>query len=206
MSIFGVKKRKTEENELTLRVDDLHRRVRPLMNIERRFSEFQQEVHNTRGVMLRQINTYNDRHKTLQDRVKEMEIKQGLTTSKLENQKYFITITAESKGTLTSGEIFSFGNGGKTADTGYVMMKSGRVIGIGFVSDRSRGKANAQVLVNSKGLKGSVIELDDGIKSNFKLYDNPFDVSAGDVITFVAGTTNGTTINTVVSLLIELEN
>ena len=131
----------------------------------------------------------------LEDRVKE-----------LKNPKSTITVTAESKGPLTSGEIFSFGNAGKSANTGYVMMKSGSIVSISLVSDRLRGPAHTQILVNSEGLIGSEIILKDGIKKMHGMYDKPYNVNAGDVINFITFTTNGTTINTVVSILIELDN
>ena len=131
----------------------------------------------------------------LEDRVKE-----------LKNPKSTITVTAESKGPLTNGEIFSFGNAGKSANTGYVMMKSGRIVGMSLVSDRLRGPAHTQILVNSEGLIGSEIILEDGIKKMHGMYDKPYNVNAGDVINFITFTTNGTTINTVVSVLIELDN
>ena len=100
----------------------------------------------------------------LEERVKQIAIKQHLSTSKIETQKSYITVTAESKGPLTSGEIFSFGNAGKSANTGYVMIKSGRIIGMGLISDRSRGTAHVHILVNSGGLIGSEIILEEGVK------------------------------------------
>ena len=71
MSIFGIRK-KRDDNDLTVRVNELHRRVQPLVNIERRFTAFQQEININRGVIISQINAHGDRHKALQDRVKDI--------------------------------------------------------------------------------------------------------------------------------------
>ena len=202
MSIFGVKKRKITENDLTLRVNELHRRVLPLAGLERRLTQFQQDVHNTRGAMLGQINAYGDRHKQLQDRVKEMAIEYHITKGKVELMKSTVTISAESKGALTAGELFSFGNGGRQNGVGYVVMRRGHITGISLSSERSSGEVKVGVSVNGTVLRGCEITLHTTPRKHDN-FDRPFLVDAGSVINFVSLNANATALNTVASLLFE---
>ena len=202
MSIFGVKKHKITENDLTLRVNELHRRVLTLTGLERRLTQFQQDVHNTRGVMLGQINAHGDRHKQLQDRVREMTIEHHVTKGKVEKLKSTITISAESKGALVSGELFSFGNGGRQNGVGYVVMKRGHITGISLSSERSSGEVEVGVSVNGTVLGGCEITLNTTPRKHDN-FDRPFLVDAGSVINFISLKANATAVNTVASLLFE---
>ena len=200
MSIFGVRKHKhkTGEDELTLRTNDLQKKVWSLENLKERLSDFKKETIQQRSFMLNSLNSLHDKNK-------EIATKQHLNTNKVERKKYYITISAEKKGALTRGDMLSFGNGGRSYSTGYVMIKSGHTIGIGMVSERSSGDVRAQILIDNGLFQGNDIVLKEGIQSNYKIFDTPFNANAGSVISVVV-TTNDTTVNTVVSILIELDD
>ena len=93
----------------------------------------------------------NNLHSRLQsvhtnvDRVKQMTIK---TKETVENLTSTITISAETKGSLINGEVFSFGNGGRQRGIGYVVMRRGYITGISLSSERSSGEVRVGVLVN----------------------------------------------------------
>ena len=277
MSIFGPQNKKVKN------INELNKKVQRLVNIERRFSDFQHIIQNQSGAMLKEINDHGDkvntlksrvneieisqdennviqrdeintireRHNTLKDRVniyeetiersshtanqfidetipkisnleervKEIAIEQHFNTKKVANlehiyneleqlsmnKKSYITITAESKGSLKSGEIFSFGNAGKSAKTGYVMMMNGIISKMSVCSDRSTGDIKVQVFLNSSRLIGSLFQLKEGVLSDFRIFDKPLNVTIGDIINFVTWSDNNTTINTVASVLIELD-
>ena len=72
MSIFGkrLEKRNGDIETLTMHVRDLHKRVKPVHDLEQRITALQQELHNTRGALLTEINNQTDRYNGLQDSVK----------------------------------------------------------------------------------------------------------------------------------------
>ena len=146
MSIFGVKKNTTDNNSLTLRVNDLH--------------------------------------------------------EKIVNKKSYITIGAETKGALTNGKVFSFGNAGREKGVGYVMMRDGYITSIGLSSERVGGEVRVGVLVNGEILNWCEITLHTTSKKHDN-FDTPFFVNVGSVINFVSLVGNATAVNTVASLLIE---
>ena len=207
MSIFGIKTHKRNEDleVLTQHVRDLHKRVRPITDVEQRISEFQQSVHDSRNVLFQQINTQVDRHNELRDRVKELTIDNRLLRNSIDNikDKLVISIFAESKGVLMENEIFSFGNGGREDGAGYVMMRRGQILGIGLASKRQSGEVTVGISVDEKILPGCEITLHTTPRKHDN-FDKPFIVGAGSVINFVCKTANTTTENTVASLLIEL--
>jgi len=211
MSIFGIKSQKrnddieTSVSTLTMHVRDLHKRVKPVSDFEQRLLEFQQSVHDSRTVIFEQINTQVDRHKQLQDRLRELTIDNRLIQNKVDNFKdnMVISIFAESKGTILQNEIFSFGNGGREAGAGYVMMRRGQLLGIGLSSKRQNGVVSVGISVDGTLLDGCEITLHTTPRKHDN-FDKPFIVEAGSVINFVSRAENTTTECTVASLLIEL--
>lgn len=205
MSIFGIKtyNRNDDLKVLTMHVRDLHKRVKPIIDVEQRISEFQQRVHDSRNVLFQQINTHADRHNQLRDRVRELTINNRLLKNSIENMKDIISIFAESKGALVEDEVFSFGNGGREGGAGYVMMRRGQILGIGLASKRQSGVVSVGISVDEKILTGCEITLHTTPRKHDN-FDKPFIVEAGSVINFVCKTGNATTENTVASLLIEL--
>ena len=207
MSIFGIKthKRNNDLDVLTMHVRDLHKRVRPITELEQRISEFQQRVHDNRNVLFQQIDTQVDRHNKLRDSVKELTINNRLLRNSIDNMKdkLVISIFAESKGALVKDEVFSFGNGGREDGAGYVMMRRGQILGMGLASKRQSGEVTVGISVDEKILPGCEITL----HTTPRKHDNfakPFEVDVGSVINFVCIRGNATTENTVASLLIEL--
>ena len=79
-----------------------------------------------RRTVFDQINTLKSLHVGLQDSVREMAINYDISRNRIGSisVKIYLTIFAESKGALTWGERFSFGNGGRE-DTGYVTVSCG---------------------------------------------------------------------------------
>jgi predicted RNase H-like nuclease (RuvC/YqgF family) len=207
MSIFGRKSQKINGDieTLTMHVRDLHKRVRPVNDLEQRITEFQQRVHDSRNTMLEQINTQTDRYNQLQDRLRDLTINNHLLRNNVENMKdsHVISILAESKGALLENEVFSFGNGGRESGAGYVMMRRGRILGIGLSSKRQSGEVSVSISVNEKILPGCEITLNTTLRKHDN-FSTPVIVEAGSLINFVCKTGNATTENTVASLLIEL--
>ena len=205
MSIFGIKtqKKNNDLEVLTQHVRDLHRRVRPITDVEQRISEFQQRVHDSRNVLFQQINAQVNRHNELRDSVKELTINNSLLQNSINNMKDIISIFAESKGALVENEVFSFGNGGRADGAGYVMMRRGRILGIGLASKRKSGEVAVGISVNEKLLPGCEITLHTTPRKHDN-FDTPFIVKPGSVINFVCKTGNATTESTVASMLIEL--
>ena len=132
MSIFGIRTSKSsgDIDTLTTHIRDIHKRIRPITDLDKRVSEFQQSVHDSRNTMLEQINTQADRLNQLQDRVRDLTINNRLLRNNVDKIKdtNVITIFAESKGPLVENEVFSFGNGGRQIDTGYVLTRRGQIL------------------------------------------------------------------------------
>ena len=80
----------------------------------------QSDFDKTRLIVFNQINTLKSIHAGLQRSVREVAIDHDVLRNEISNisDKIYLTIFAESKGALTWGERFSFGNGGRE-DTGY---------------------------------------------------------------------------------------
>ena len=182
MSIFGVKKNKHVDN-LALK----------------------QEIFNMRTHAFSQINALNDRHTGLQETVREMNINHRLFYNKVEHlpDRKIISICAESKGPLQNNEVFSFGNGGKEIEVGYVMNFGGQILGIGLSSKRTKGDVNVIIAVNGNEQKGYDISLHN-LPRKHDNFNTPLKIGAGDEIDFVCKTDNSTCENTVASLIIEL--
>lgn len=208
MSIFGIKKQKRSDNieTLIMHVRDLHKRVKPISDLEQRISEFQQNVHDNRNIMLNQINTQGDRYNQLQDRVRDLTINNRLLRNSIENMKNkkVITIFAESKGSLTNNKVFSFGNGGREIESGYVMNFQGQILGIALSSKRTNSDdVSVAVAVNGKIQPSYGINLNN-LPRKFDNFGTPLIINVQDVINFVAINNNPGCENTVVSLIIEL--
>ena len=181
MSIFGIKKK---------HVDTL---------------ELKQEIFNMRSRAFTEINTLSDRHKGLQDRVRDMLLNHRLLVNKVDNipDKKIITICAESKGALQKNKVFSFGNGGKEEEVGYVMNFPGQILGIGVSSKRTKGDVNIIIMVNGKSQAGYDISLNNLLRKHNN-FTTPLKVEAGDVINFSSVSSNGSCDNTIASIIIEL--
>lgn len=115
-----------------------------------------------------------------------------------------ITIFAESKGSLAINEIFSFGNGGKDINTGYVVMYPMKVLGIGVSSSRGSGDINIGVVYNGVEMRGYDITVPENNRSRDIRFDDYFEVLPGRTINFINKKINSTTINTVACLLLKL--
>ena len=178
MSIFGIKKIKPN-----------HLRV-------------EQELHNIRRNVLERLNLYNDQKNQLQERVREMYIEHRVLVNKLENlpDKRAVVVIAETKGRLQKGELFSFGNGGKSG--GYVCNFPANILGISLSCERITGDITVAILVNEKEKQGYDITINR--PTGHDNYTTPWRVNAGDVINFICKTINNSVENTVVSLIMEL--
>ena len=163
MSIFGVKKEQGRDlQSLTVHVRELHKRVLSISDMERkipdnqpdleqRITALQQEIHNTRGALLTEINNQTDRYNGLQDRFKDLNIKHYLLQNSIIDKRV-ISITAETKSGIEKGELFSFGNGGRSG--GYVCMFPGKILGMSLYSDRKKGDVTVAIIVNGKETQG----------------------------------------------------
>ncbi len=207
MSIFGIRTSKSsgDIDTLTTHIRDIHKRIRPITDLDKRVSEFQQSVHDSRNTMLEQINTQADRLNQLQDRVRDLTINNRLLRNNVDKIKdtNVITIFAESKGPLVENEVFSFGNGGRQIDTGYVLTRRGQILEMGLVSRRVGGDVTVAISIDGKILPFCETTVHNTL-STYEVFQTPFVVEAGSVIDFVTKTANSTTENTVASLLIEL--
>lgn len=178
MSIFGIKKERADSPGLEKEISDLRRQL---------FS---------------QVNIWNEKRNNMSDQsLKIRHLESDISHLKQRIQS-FITICAETKGALTYGKIFSFGNGGKEDDVGYVMIRRGYITGIGLSSKRTDGEVKVGVKVNGEILNGCEITLNTTPRKHDN-FGKPFLVEAGSVINFVCLNTNRNTDNTVASLLIE---
>ena len=181
MSIFGFKKYKTDESKLTLRVDELHRRILLFAGLDNKIERL------TTGLA--------EKAEYLENRIMTIDRK----------SKY--TICAESKGSLTKGEVFSFGNAGREPNVGYVAMYKSRITAISVSSDRKAGEVNIGILINGKEqFPRHDIKLPEKIGSRMERFDQyPPEVLAGETINFVSKNNNPTNINTVACLMLEIE-
>ena len=233
MSIFGkrLEKRNGDIETLTMHVRDLRKRVKPVHDLEQRITDVLQELHNTRGALLTEINNQTDRYNGLQDRfvkpVHDLEQRITALQTEINNQtdiynglqdrfqdlnikhyklknsitdKRVITLSAETKGALEKGELFSFGNGGRSG--GYVCMFPGKILGMGLYSDRKYGDVNVAIIVNGKETQGYDITITR--PSGHDNFSKPLSVEAGDVVNFICKSYNASALNTIASLIIEL--
>ena len=137
-------------------------------------------------------------------RVNDVQSLCTLLEMKINNNKSVLTIVAESKGSLTKGEVFSFGNGGKEKDVGYRVMYPMRVLGIGISSERTAGEINIGVVVNGAEMPGCDITVPANRKNYDRIYDFYFELLPGKIINFINKKNNPTAVNTVVSLIMQL--
>ena len=201
MSIFGkrLEKRNGDIETLTMHVRDLRKRVKPVHDLEQRITDVLQELHNTRGALQTEINNQTDRYNGLQDRFQDLNIKHYLLQNSI-TDKRVITLAAETKGGIENGELFSFGNGGRSG--GYVCMFPGKILGMGLYSDRKKGDVNVAIIVNGKETQGYDITITrPSGNDNFSI---PLAVEAGDVVNFICKSDNAGALNTIASLIIEL--
>ena len=211
MSIFGVKKEQGRDlQSLTVHVRELHKRVLSISDMERkipdnqpdleqRITALQQEIHNTRGALLTEINNQTDRYNGLQDRFKDLNIKHYLLQNSIIDKRV-ISITAETKSGIEKGELFSFGNGGRSG--GYVCMFPGKILGMSLYSDRKKGDVTVAIIVNGKETQGYDITITR--PSGHDNFSRPLAVEAGDVVNFICKSDNAGALNTIASLIIEL--
>ena len=87
-----------------------------------------------RGILFNQINTLKRMYDGLQDSGREVAINYDVLRNRIGSisGNIHLTLYAESKGALTWGERFSFGNGGRE-DTGYFTMFPVRILGMGLL-------------------------------------------------------------------------
>lgn len=201
MSIFGkrLEKRNGDIETLTMHVRDLRKRVKPVHDLEQRITDVLQELHNTRGALQTEINNQTDRYNGLQDRFQDLNIKHYLLQNSI-TDKRVITLAAETKGGIENGELFSFGNGGRSG--GYVCMFPGKILGMGLYSDRKKGDVNVAIIVNGKETQGYDITITR--PSGNDNFSKPLAVEAGDVVNFICKSDNAGALNTIASLIIEL--
>ena len=165
-----------------------------------------QEIFNMRSQAFTQINTLNDRHTGLQDRVKDMYLNHRLLYNTVDNMsdRKLISICAESKGPLQKNEVFSFGNGGREVGVGYIMNFPGQILGMGLSSKRTNtNDVSVVVSINGNPQAGYDISLNNLLRKHNN-FATPLKVEAGDAIDFVCQTNNATCVNTVASMIIEL--
>ena len=203
MSIFGkrLEKRNGDIETLTMHFRDLRKRVKPVHDLEQRITDVLQELHNTRGSLQTEINNQTDRYNGLQDRFQDLNIKHYLLQNSI-TDKRVITLSAETKGALEKGELFSFGNGGRSG--GYVCMFPGKILGMGLYSDRKYDDVNVAIIVNGKETPGYNITITRPSPSGHDNFSKPLSVEAGDVVNFICKSYNAGALNTIASLIIEL--
>ena len=189
MSIFGPKNvHKTDNSE-----------IEKYINSEIKVLEKDLEKNNVKRIQ--EIKKLENEFDT---RVNDIQTLYTLLEMKINNNKSVLTIVAESKGSLTKGEVFSFGNGGKEKDVGYRVMYPMRVLGIGISSERTAGEINIGVVVNGAEMPGCDITVPANRKNYDRIYDFYFELLPGKIINFINKKNNSTAVNTVVSLIMQL--
>ncbi|CAG2207379.1 unnamed protein product [Mytilus edulis] len=107
-----------------------------------------------------------------------------------------ISIYAGIDGPIHGNKKFNFGVGGGY----YVMNFPGQILGISLVSLRTSTDIIAiKMIVNDKSTSYKM-SLDNGVTHGFNNFYTPFEVKAGDLISFISMTNNYTCINTLVSV------
>ena len=132
------------------------------------------------------------------------------TRSRVDSRKPMITVWAEEKGPLSSGEYeWSFGNGSRgNRCLGYPMMAAGRVLRMGlagFTSTTAPDAAIVNVVVNGTENTAYGVLKPDGQYTGTNTFGTPLELARGDRINFRSATTNPSVVAAVVSLLIELD-
>ena len=127
----------------------------------------------------------------------------------IKTKKSVITIWAEERGALGKDTFeWAFGNGGGNKDVGYTMITDGRILGIGLSTVGRSGNAPGRVwvVINVNGREeygyGVLLVATKAIHTKFV---KPLEVRAGSVINFISKVANPNTVESVVSLLIELD-
>ena len=163
-----------------------------------------QEIFNMRSQAFTQINTLNDRHTGLQNRVRDMNINHRLLYNKVDTSPQYITVWAEKRGSLGANAFeFGFGNAGRDAKTGYMMMSDGSITDMSLNVNKEFGRVWVKLAIDGQ-------EQDDGILleketvSNYIKFDTPIPVKAGSIISFISKVSNPKVVNCVVSVLIKI--
>ena len=178
MSILGVKKKHVDTSEIE----------RELLN------------------MKSELRTRDTKDRDLQRGVAALNIRvlniENIVTN-IENKpdRKIISIYAGIDGPIHTNQKFNFGDGGGGY---YVMNFPGQILGIGLVSLRTNTEDIAAMMtVNDEETYSYGISLGVGIHG-YHNFDTPFEVKAGDLISFVSKSDNSSCINTLASLVIEL--
>ena len=132
--------------------------------------------------------------------------------TRLAQIKPIITIWAEERGPLVSGEFeWSFGSGSDGSDhgkVGYVMMVAGRILRMSISSATRNSLAdeivNVAVTVNGEHIKGYEISKPSGRYSSNIVFQHPLDLALGDIVNFQTLDTARISSAGIVALLIEL--
>ena len=122
--------------------------------------------------------------------------------SNIENKpdRKIISIYAGIDGPIHTYQKFNFGDGGY-----YVMNFPGQILGISLVSLRTNSdNIDVMITVNNYKTYSYGISLSNGDTHSYHNFNIPFEVKAGDIIGFVSESDNSTSINTLVSVVIEL--
>ena len=115
-----------------------------------------------------------------------------------------LPIFADSKGAITWGERFSFGNGG-SEDTGYITMVPVRILGMGMSSARKAGDVTVVVIVNNVDIPECKVSLTNDIPRKLYNFHIPFEKTyKRPIINFVSKTNSSDTLCTTVSLIMEI--
>ena len=132
--------------------------------------------------------------------IRVLNIENIVTNIKNKPDRKIISIYAGIDGPLRNNQQFRFGDGGGY----YVMNYPGKILGIGLVSFRTNMEdVSVMMTVNNKETYGYGISLGVGM-NGYHNFDTPFEVKAGDLISFVSKSNNYSCINTLASLIIEL--
>ena len=134
------------------------------------------------------------------------------TKKYVDARKPLITVWAEEKGSITSGNYeWSFGNGGDGSNhrrIGYTMLASGRVLRMGLSATTSSGppgESRIVIVVNGVVNAAYAVIKPNNQYSGTNTFQTPLEVSEGDRINFRSASTVSNVIGAVVSLLIELD-
>lgn len=138
------------------------------------------------------VNSLNDKHRLLNKKVMTISDK--------------ITICAESKGPLQKNEVFSFGNGGREGQVGYITVYPIRILAVGVSSKRKSGELNIGIAINGVEYPGYDITLGENVFNHHVFFDRYFEVLPGKTINFICKNNNSTAVDTVACLMIEIIN
>lgn len=124
--------------------------------------------------------------------------------SRVAIMKNVITIFAESKGALFENKMFSFGNGGRDSDVGYLMCYHGKIINMGVSTKKTSDIVEVVIYLNGKEQEDYKVIISAADKYNQIRFNPPLDININDEIGFVSKIANSTTETTVASAIIEI--